>query len=106
MADDRPLAEQLADRHAQNESVVEEAQTGTAEDRAAAAARAKARAKAAAAKKKREAEKSGTGRALTSETNAAIFRQIDARIAAATASGNIDMVNDLKAKRKAVAAGG
>ena len=106
---EKTLSEQLADRHAENERVVEEAQSGTPEEVAAAAERKRA----AAAKRKAEAKRAaatkektaaGGGRPLTAGTNKVATDMIDRKIAAARASNNAEMVKVLQERRKQVLA--
>lgn len=106
---EKTLSEKLADRHAENERIVEEAQSGSAADRAAAEARKKAAAKKAAADAKKKAaqkEKTavGGGRPLTAATNKVATDMIDRKIAAARASNNAEMVKVLQERRKQVLA--
>lgn len=57
-------------------------------------------------KKEKPKEKVGTGRDLRSETTKALLKQIDARIAAAQAGNNAEMVKKLKEQRKRLLEGG
>lgn len=46
------------------------------------------------------AENKGTGRDLAAESRAALIRQLDARITAARAANNMDLVNKYMAQKK------
>lgn len=53
-------------------------------------------------KKKKVQANTGVGRDYSSENERILLQQIDSRIAAAEAAGNVDLVNRLKANREAL----